>query len=155
MNWTASSASVGGCRSERREGDDEHQGGRAVVEQALGVDERDQAPRARTAGASSLTTATGSVAETIAPTRNASFIGSPVATCRTTATTAADDEDAGHGQEGDAAERPAQLVAVEPVGGLEDEARQEDRDPSPGRHLHRSWIGSAETSSPTRTRATV
>ena len=73
----------------RRDGDREQDESRPVVEQALAIDERRSASgtgrRLNVA-----TTAAGSVAETIAPTMNARSKRSPVATVRTTATTAAE-----------------------------------------------------------------
>ena len=87
------------------------------------------------------TTAAGSVAETIAPTMNARSSRRPVPTFRTSATIRRRDQDAGDGQQGEAAEPAPELGEAEAIGRLEDEAGQEHEQDEVGRHVERRVAG--------------
>ena len=72
------------------------------------------------------TTAAGSVAATIAPTTKPSWIGSPVPIHEERSNDRGRDQHARRREQRDAAERVAQLVELDPVGGLEHEPGQKE-----------------------------
>ena len=140
--------------ADERDGID--QDGRAVVEQALRIDQRDQPRRRLAAGASWRRPPPDRSPRRSRPTTNASSSGSPVAMWSTIATTAAHDEHAGDRQQRHAAERSPKLVAVESIGGLEDETREQEVTATAGRDLdHVAAQRHDRDSSPTTTIATV
>ena len=79
----------------------------------------------------------------------------PVARFRTTATTAAESSDAGHGQEQQRRGPAAQLAEPKAIGGLEHEAREQDQQHELRRHLEPALRPSGPASAPmTRPTAT-
>ena len=81
------------------------------------------------------TTATGSVAETIAPTMNASTERHSGSVVEDHGHDGSDHDHAGDGQERDAAERAPQLHGIEPIGCFEDEPGQQDGHREGRRHV--------------------
>ena len=86
-------------------------------------------------------TAAGSVAESIAPTTNASGHGSPAPKCRAAAISAALMKTPGPGQQHHSGDGRPQLGEIRLVRGFEDERRQQHHEYQLRRDIDAQWLG--------------